>query len=216
MGTAVPDQDSDPTRPPISADLSADAFERWYWPVDQLKALCEMLGLSAAGSKAELRARLAFALRHPTATPPRPTRKKRGRFNWAKESLTRDTVITETVSFGPNVRRFFQAEIGASFVCHGDFMDWMRNAAGATLGDAIVAWHMLEDRKADPAFRREIAACNNYLQYLRDARDRHPDLSQDAAKRCWDYKKIRPASDGIVIFEDSDIARAGTHDAMPN
>lgn len=200
--------DSAEIRPEMDATMTADAFERWYWPVDALKAFCAGLGVSEAGSKAELRARVTFALRHPGEAPPKAARKKRGGFNWAKEALTRETVIDDAVSFGPNVRGFFKAEIGKAFVCHGDFMDWMRSNAGATLGDAIAAWHVLEERKADPAFRREIAACNNYLQYLRDAMDRHPGLSLEAAKTCWDYKKVRPAVDGMVVFEDADVVAA--------
>ncbi|MEL6946387.1 MAG: hypothetical protein AAFO73_01970 [Pseudomonadota bacterium] len=74
------------------------------------------------------------------------------------------------------------------------------------MADAAEAWLMLEARKDDPAFRREIAACNNYLQYLRDARDAVPDLTLDEAKACWDIKKLRPAQDGIVVFETVDVA----------
>lgn len=193
-------------RPPINATMDALEFERWYWPVDALKEFCQRLNVPASGSKAELRERVAFSLRNPGKVPPKSRRKPRSqKFNWAKEQLARDTRITDDVSFGPNVRSFFKSEIGARFVCHSDFMDWMRANAGATLGDAIEAWHLLEQRKDDPSFRREIAACNNYLQYLRDARDQVAGMSLEDAKTCWDYKKMRPAKDGIVVFEMSDM-----------
>ena len=196
------------TRPSVDPDMSDTEFQRWYWPVEELRAFCDALSLSKSGTKAELRARVAFDLANPGETPPRTARKTNGSFNWSKANLTKATVITATVSFGPNVRGFFKAEIGTAFVCHSDFMDWVRANTGASLGDAIEAWHILEERKQDPAFRREIASCNNYLQYLRDARDFHPELSLDEAKACWDFKKIRPAKDGVVIFESKDIEEA--------
>ncbi|MEM6375176.1 MAG: DUF6434 domain-containing protein, partial [Pseudomonadota bacterium] len=142
--------------------------------------------------------------------PPSQSRsKKPGSFNWAKEVLGKETIITDDISFGPNLRGFFKGAIGKKFVCHSDFMDWVRNNPGATLGGAIEAWIMLEERKDDPGFRREIASCNNYLQYLRDARDCFPELSLDDAKSCWDYKKIRPAPNGVVMFDKQDLIHAG-------
>ncbi|MEM9880443.1 MAG: DUF6434 domain-containing protein [Pseudomonadota bacterium] len=197
-------------RPPVDRHMSPAEFGRWYWPVEHLKQFCEALSLSKAGTKAELRSRVAYALGHDGAAPP-PHRRTSlaGAFNWAKASLTRETVITDTISFGPNVRGFFKAEIGKAFVCNADFMAWVRANPGVCLGDAIDAWSLLEARKADPSFRREIAACNNYLQYLRDARDTFPALSLEAAKACWDYKKVRPAQNGIVVFEARDVHDAG-------
>ncbi|MEM1410576.1 MAG: DUF6434 domain-containing protein, partial [Pseudomonadota bacterium] len=174
-------------------------FERWYWPVSELEAFCERLGLAKGGRKADLRERVAAALAgEALPAPKRNARSQAKGFNWSKEALTRSSIITESISFGPNVRGFFKREIGAAFVCHSDFMDWVKSNPGSTLGDAIDAWHMLEQRKDDPAFRREIAACNNYLRYLRAIRDAHPELTLEDAKRCWDEKKLRPAQDGFV------------------
>ncbi|MEL8056031.1 MAG: DUF6434 domain-containing protein [Pseudomonadota bacterium] len=202
---------TDETRPEFSTALSVDEFERWYWPVSMLKAACEALGLSESGLKVELRERVAFALRYPGQPLQKPMKAKtKSRFNWGKAHLTPETVITDNVSFGPNVRGFFKAEIGAAFVCHSDFMDWVKANEGATLNDAVDAWHCLEARKEDPAFRREITSCNNYLQYLRDLRDRHPELNLEQAKQCWDAKKLRPAKNGFVIYESSDLQFLGS------
>ncbi|MEM1087703.1 MAG: DUF6434 domain-containing protein [Pseudomonadota bacterium] len=193
-------------RPDFSSDMTADEFERWYWPVSALKAACEVLRLPVIGSKADLRARVAFALRNPDRPLPKLTKAKpKSRFDWAKAELSFQTVITDNVSFGPNVRGFFKSEIGKAFVCHGDFMAWVKANVGATLHDAIEAWHVLEARKEDPTFRGEIASCNNYLQYLRDLRDHNPDLSLDEAKCCWDEKNLRPAQNGFVVYEASDL-----------
>ncbi|MEM6899299.1 MAG: DUF6434 domain-containing protein [Pseudomonadota bacterium] len=191
----------DPVRPDFDPAMSRDMFEFWYWPKSELERICSELNLSKAGNKAELRGRIALHLENPNLRQPKRARRPRDETNWAKAALTLETVITASITFGPNVRGFFKREIGKRFTCTSDFMDWVRDNTGSTFGDAIDAWHMLEQRKDDPAFRREIAEHNNFLQYLRDFADAFPDLSLDDAKRCWDEKKIRPAVQGKVIFE---------------
>ncbi|MEM6464452.1 MAG: DUF6434 domain-containing protein [Pseudomonadota bacterium] len=185
--------------------MSRAEFERWYWPVASLQQFCEALGLPASGLKDELRKRVARRLEGEEAETTPRRRLAKSRFNWSSSSLTPETPITDNISFGPNVRGFFKRTIGSGFVCHGDFMAWVKANAGRTLNDAVEAWWMLEARKDDPAFRREIAACNNYLQYLRDFRDANPALDIDQAKTCWDAKKIRPARDGRVEYEVEDL-----------
>ncbi|MEM9047508.1 MAG: DUF6434 domain-containing protein [Pseudomonadota bacterium] len=200
------------TRPEPDPKMAAAEFARWYWSVAQLHQFCEVLRIAATGTKAQLRERVAEALAGERPQPPeRSVRKPAAMppFDWRRAPLFPDTVITETVSFGPNLRGFFKTQIGRKFVCHADFMDWMRQNAGQTLQDAVDAWWLLEARKADPAFRREIAECNNYLQYLRAIRDAHPELTLDDAKRCWDEKKLRPAQGGYVTYAAEDLRFLG-------
>ncbi len=194
-------------RPDFSASMTAPEFLRWYWPKASLMTIARSLGLPAGGSKAELRAAIAHALDPKTPAPePRKAASKTSGFNWSREMLTLDTVITEDIRFGPNLRRFMTAQIGPRFSCHGDFMEWARTNAGATLRDAVAEWHRLEARKQDPDFRRDIAPHNNYLQYLRDFQDNNPGRTRAEAKRCWDAKKRRPAHNGLVVYEPADLA----------
>lgn len=193
-------------RPPVDSQMSSSEFERWYWPVSELVKFCEQLDIPKSGRKSELRKRISICLAG--GVPPQTSeasRKIKDSFNWKSKKISIQTPITESITFGPNVRRFFKSQIGSKFVCHSDFMDWVKTNVGLTLGDAVEAWRMLEERKSDPAFRREIAECNNYLQYLRDFRDGNPTRSFDDAKSCWDQKKLRPASDGIVIYQATDL-----------
>lgn len=202
MTSTTPNRD-DSTRPSYKAISSRDEFERWYWPVEILRLFCEHLGLPKTGRKNLLRERVSTAL---AGEPlPAPNGKSKRHEDWGRKELSLNTVITDGISFGPNVRGFFKSQIGERFVCHSDFMNWVRNNVGSTLADAIHAWELLEARKADPEFRREIAECNNFLQYVRDIRDANPDLTLGEAKRCWDYKKIRPATDGRVVYAEVDL-----------
>ena len=81
----------------------------------------------------------------------------------------------------------------------------MRTNAGATFGDAITAWHMLEARQDDPAFRREIAECNNYLRYLRALIDANPGVLLEAAKSVWAARAVRPVPGGYVAYAPEDL-----------
>lgn len=186
--------------------MKTTEFERWYWPVAALEEFCKLLKISASGRKAELRDRVAAAL-DGKVVPLSTARSAPGTcsFDWTKERLSDETIITETITFGINVRGYFKAKLGKRFVCHSDFMVWVKAHPGLTLHDAALAWKELEARKQDPDFRREIAECNNYLIYLRHIRDDNPTLSHNEAKHCWDQKKIRPAERGFVVYETSDL-----------
>lgn len=194
------------TRPSVDRHMLRAEFERWYWPVSELVKFCELLKIPKSGRKADLRARVSQRLGggEPPCTSVSKT-KVRDSFDWKGAELSIDTPITASITFGPNVRGFFQSQIGPKFVCHSDFMSWVKTNVGLTLSDAIEAWHMLEARKDDPDFRREIAECNNYLQYLRDFKDANPTHSLSDAKACWDQKKIRPAINGQVIYQIEDL-----------
>lgn len=198
--------ESDEIRPCVSIGIDINEFERWYWPVEELKKFCDLLAISKVGRKSMLRDRVAAALSG--EEPPTERLNKRPKyssFNWSKETLNGLTVITESITFGRNVRGFFKEEIGPRFVCHSDFMEWVKANPGRTLQDAVAAWELLEARKDDPEFRRDIAECNNYLRYLRDIRDDNPKMTLDHAKLCWDQKKIRPAENGFVVYSCDDL-----------
>lgn len=189
----------DPTDP-----MDAATFKKWYWDKPELTQICVQLGLPKTGGKDALRARVLRFLE--TGEVLRPAPRGKARFNWAKADLTRETAITEDVSFGPNFRRFMAGQIGPGFVCHSDFMDWVRGHPGKTLADAIEAWFALEARKDNPEFRRDIAPHNNYLQYLRDYRDANPTHSQDQAKAAWDRRKSQPIEGERIVYRPEDAA----------
>ena len=182
-------------RPHISKIRTAEELDRWYWLKAELEELCRRMGLPANGVKAELRERLLHALRNDGALG--PTKKKRlrakSKFPWAKAKLTAETVITDNVSFGPNFRGFFQKEIGARFVCTGEFMQWVRSHPGKTLRDAALHWLELEERKLDPQFQRAIASDNQLSQYVRDFLADNPGATFKYALAVWYIQRRLPA-----------------------
>ena len=154
-------------RPEILSVETIDQFQDWYWLKVDLVKFCKANGLSSSGRKLELRERIVCFL-----NGEKGCRTKRARpsstFDWANEKLTLDTPITDSVTFGKNFRGFMQSIIGAKFVCHSDFMDWVKSNTGATLKEAAAAWRLLEQRKSDPTFKRKIAPQNLLNQYMRD------------------------------------------------
>ncbi|MDJ0685255.1 MAG: DUF6434 domain-containing protein [Alphaproteobacteria bacterium] len=200
-------------KPDILTVATGAEFDRWHWSKPELVALAKARGVPAFGGKGDLRTRLLQALR---AEPPPLIREDRRaaaagsgasgrRFNWAKARLTGKTVITEDISFGPNLRGFLKRELGPGFICHGDFMEWCRSNPGQTLEDALEAWRLLEARRNSPSFRAPIAEQNMYNQYLRDFYDANPGAPVAQARAAWMAKKQRPAAGGVVRYEVGDL-----------
>ena len=193
-------------RPDFTDIESGAAFNNWYWLKAEMVEICKAMGLPYSGGKFELRDRIMYALDNNGQLLRQPTKKKnKSRFNWARETLSHDTVITDNVSFGPNFRRFMTAQIGPRFSCHSDFMDWVKAHPGKTLRDAILKWEELERRKQDPTFRRTIASHNMFSQYVRDFLDDNEGKTFKEAHRFWELKKQLPMKDGFVRYEKSDL-----------
>jgi len=191
-------------RPDILSVETAENFKKWYWLKEELIEYAKHAGIPANGSKFEIRDRIIFALENPEKPIPKAnSKKKSSKFNWAKESLSLETVITDSVSFGPNFRNFMKSQIGVRFNCHGDFMDWVKTNPGKTLEDAIIAWKEMEELK-NRGVKRSIRPHNMMNQYFRDFFDAFPDRTIQDARKCWSVKSKIENTDGLVIFEESD------------
>jgi hypothetical protein len=129
-------------------------------------------------------------------------RRKISKFGWAKARLQLDTKITDNVSFGPNVRGFFANQIGPSFVCNSDFMDWVKEHVGASLAEAVQAWKMLEARKADPEFQTRIRSHNQYNQFTRDIIAANPGMSLADVRKIWKAKRALPKP---MLYTEDDL-----------
>jgi len=192
-------------RPSFFDIKSGNEFNNWYWLKTELVDICKSLGIPHSGRKFDLRDRIICAIDGEEEIKPIKTTRKKSSFNWAKEVLTPDTIITDNVSFGPNFRNFMKVHIGNTFSCHSDFMGWVRVNEGKTLHDAIEIWFELESRKEDPNFKREIAEHNMFNKYTRDFLQDNEGMSFESARKFWLLKKKLPAKNGFVIYESSDL-----------
>ena len=203
MSADIDDRMSNENHPDILSIDESEQFLKWYWLKEELILFCKEKGLSPRGKKFDLRDRILAYLDGKELQPERKKKPVSG-FNWAKEVLTLDTRITDSVTFGKNFRGFMKENIGPRFVCHSDFMAWVRSHHGATLKEAIDAWFALEKRKENPQFKREIAPQNMLAQYTRDFFQDNPSCSREQMMKCWLNKKSLPTQGGKVIYERED------------
>ncbi|KPL96925.1 DUF6434 domain-containing protein [Vibrio splendidus] len=67
--------------------------------------------------------------------------------DWHKNQIDDSTVITDSYKTTQNVRRYFKSKFGEEFKFDRDFMQWMNNATGLTMGDALQEWAKRNDIK---------------------------------------------------------------------
>lgn len=193
-------------RPKFEHIKSGAEFNRWYWLKEELVEICKRANLPVTGRKFDLRDRIMYAVDHQGKIKPQPKKKKAtSKFNWAKEALHCDTLITDNLSFGQNFRKFMTNEIGTSFSFNTDFMAWVKANTGKTLADEVAQWQILEKLIENPKFRSDIAANNMYNQYMRDFLDDNPGKTIKDARTCWLLKKQLPTEDGFIRYESTDL-----------
>jgi len=127
-------------RPELGPGLTGAELKRWYWLRAELADLAHRLGVSAAGSKDELTARLVAALdrESPPSNPITPRRTSAG--PQLSGVLTPETVIPPGQRSSQALRRFFEERVGPSFRFDGAMRAFIRDHPGATLGDALAHW----------------------------------------------------------------------------
>ena len=183
----------DTDRPEIDECATGATFRRWYWLKSELVAFAREHGLRVSGGKEVLTDRIAHYLdtgdRELSGEPRRP--RPSSTFNWAKATLTLDTVITDSFTNGPNLRAFMKRHVGPSFRSSIEFMQWARDNVGKTLADAVAEWRRIEARRK-AGHKAPIPAHNQFNQYVRDYFTDNPDGSMATARRLWAVKRRRP------------------------
>ena len=191
-------------RPDLIDVQTAEELRQWYWLKQELVDYCKLVKINYSGSKAEITDRIAQILTSGIVEVSKLKEKVKptSRFNWKKEQLTPETVITDSYTNGPNTRQFFLQEIGPKFKFNIDFMAWMKANCGKTLHDAAVQWQILEDRKKDKNFKSTIPKSNQYNQYMRDFFADNPNKTIKDARKYWAIKRSLPGSNK---YERSDL-----------
>lgn len=195
---------SEQQRPPIKTIKTGDEFKRWYWLKSELVAYCREHSIPYSAGKFELIDRITHYL--DTGNIPKTKRKTAtSDFDWANETLTLKTVITDSYKNNQNMRAFMQEHVGEGFSFKTPFMKWMKTNTGKTLADAIAFWQQLQTQENADDFESTIADHNQFNQYYRDFFKDNPDLTTRDARRCWDYKRSLPSDDGRHRYEASDL-----------
>lgn len=188
-------------RPNFEDIESAVEFNNWYWTKEELIIICKSLGITTVGRKNALRKCIIDKMLGSTEQVKR--NKPSSDFNWAKETLTLKTIITDSVTFGLNFRKFMTSHI-QGFVCNAEFMEWVKQHLGKTLEDAVQQYPIILDNieKGKKIDKSSFNVMNAYLvAFLAD----NPTLTRKNAMACWNKKKFMLAPDGLVQYECEDL-----------
>ena len=100
-------------RPQLNSNTSVEDFKDYYWLKEELTAFCKEYGIAATGSKSVIAERIiSFLGKGETGKRSQKRIKPESKFDWGKEKLSLDTIITDSYRNTENVRDFFKQNIG--------------------------------------------------------------------------------------------------------
>lgn len=193
-------------RPRIETIESGAELRRWYWRKDELADYARNVNVKTTSGKFVILERIAHFLDSGETTYPGDKKRKvKSRFDWHSETLTLETMITDSYKNTQNVRRFFTAEIGAGFKFNIAFMEWMNSSVGKTLSDACAAYREISDQEKSSGFQTNIKDHNQFNQYTRDFLQANPELGMPDVHRIWALKIRLPSDSGRHTYAHSDL-----------
>ncbi len=191
-------------KPHLDNKITLKEFTDHYWLKKELTNYCRQIGINSTGGKLEIVSRIEVYLKTGDIVTKSASIKDKitSKFNWATEKLTIDTVITDSYKNGENVRLFFKESIGDRFKFNVEFMNWMKQATGKTLGDSVDKWHEIIKMKNDKNYKTVIAPQFEYNTYIRAFLDDNPTLKTKDAIASWMIKRDKP---GKKIYSSEDL-----------
>ncbi|ENQ3107807.1 hypothetical protein SAMN04488168_13333 [Bacillus sp. 491mf] len=186
-------------RPNLTKDISIQDFKDFYWLKEELQSFCREHGMSASGSKIEITDRIETFLQ--TGEIKKALRKPKDKTkSQTQGNLSLDTVITENHRCSQDVRVFFKTVISPKFHFSTYIQNYIKNNVGKTYRDVVAAWYEEEERKKDPAYKKQIAPQFEYNQFTRDffADPNNKGKGRKEAMEAWNNIKKLPGSNKYV------------------
>lgn len=172
-------------RPALNARLAAPTFRRWYWLKSELTQFCRIKGLSTAGSKPDLAARIeAFLAKQPLPQTVRAVRNAA-----MPDTFTLATVIEPGWRCGPALGQFLRTQCGPGFRFNAVIRDFIHTQAGQTLADAVACYRA---SVVPGGPRRFIIAQNEYNHHMRDFYATHPGATHEEVLKAWHARRQQP------------------------
>lgn len=170
-------------RPNLDIKLDRKTFKEYYYLKEELIDFCRKNNLQITGGKLELTERIANFL----DTGERTYKPYNNRKTIITHKITLDTIIEKNFVCSEKHRAFYKEQIGNSFSFNVAFQKWLKNNAGKTYQDSIIAYYqILEDKKKN---KTTIDRQFEYNTYIRDFFNDNKDKSLEQAIKCWKYKK---------------------------
>ena len=190
-------------RPNLDKKISLKDFNEFYWLKKELIDFGRTNGISTSDGKIHIANRIRNYLSTGKLIKTETNKIKiTSKFSWNKETLNRETIITDSYKNGENVRSFFVREIGPHFSFNVIFMKWIKENVGKNLDDAITEWNRIYDLKKDKNYISEIYPQFEYNRYMRDFLNDNPELSIKEAMKFW---KLKRSQRGINEYDRKDL-----------
>ncbi len=192
------------SRPEVSKELDAKTFRNYYYLKEELMAFCRKEGLQTTGGKMELTQRIASYLQNGKSLITNNQIKKKVRGKIREGEIFETSMIEENFVCSEKHREFFRTAIGSSFTFCVPFQAWLKENAGKTYLEAIIAYNIIQDEKKKRKLteKPEIGQQFEYNSYIRDFFANHKDKLLQDAIQCWNYKKSQP---GHNRYEETDL-----------
>jgi AraC-like DNA-binding protein len=194
-------------KPLLNKRIREADFKKYYWLKEQLMHFCKNNQISSTGTKYDLAERIAYYLKTGKTSNPAVTTKKTSSFDWHSESLTPETIITDSYKNSQNVRRFFRAQVGSSFRFSIPLMAFMKRSAGLPLKAAVQEWKRLELLKKDKNHQSVIPDSNQYNLFIRDFMKDNPGESIATARKLWKLKRDLRGDNKHIKSADTSYSR---------
>jgi hypothetical protein len=182
--------------------INAENFLRRYWLKHELQAFARSHGIDASGGKTEIADRIKRYLKEGKVTGSVKSGAKKSSFDWNREPLNPHTRITDNYRNTRNVRNFFIEQLGPGFSFNVEFLAWLKQHVGHTLGKAVRQWKLIRHSAATKKGKKEPAPQFEYNRYIRAYFADNADGTLREAIRCWKYKKMKS---GAPVYERKDL-----------
>lgn len=173
-------------RPDLAAIMGGAELRRWYWLKEELQGFARNLGVSAAGGKETLTARLVAHLDGEQFTEPAPSR--RGETAQLTGTLAADSVIPQGQRCSQVVRAWFVEQVGPSFGFDSAMREFFAHTDGTqTMHDALEHYRATRDQANKP-----IDAQFEYNRFTRNWHEAHPAGTRDELLTAWREYREQP------------------------
>ena len=190
-------------RPDLNEHISLPDFNDFYWLKAELVVFCKTAGIATSGGKIEVADRIRQYISTGMVVKSETKNVKiNSIFNWNRETLTPQTIITDSYQNTENVRGLFVREIGPHFCFNVTFMKWFKDNVGKTLEDAVSEWKRISELKKDKNYVSEIDPQFEYNRYMRAFLSDNPELSSKDAMKYW---KLKSQKRGTNEYEKNDL-----------
>lgn len=183
-------------RPALDKNLDSKTFREFYYLKEELVKFCRENGLPVSGGKIEITDRIAYFLDTGKICSATTVKKRAAVIS----DINEDSPIEPDFVCSERHRAFFKEHIGNNFSFNVAFQKWLKNNAGKTYKEAIIAYYqILEEKKKG---KTKIDKQFEYNTYIRDFFADNKGKTLDEAIKCWKYKK---QLQGNNCYERSDL-----------